>query len=658
VKISVYFCTCGTIVSDAIDPGAVAGSIVNRPWSIAGAGDAEVTFKTVEYACSEEGKRFLLEDLQQTAPDRVVVAACSPRDHESTFRGVLQGAGLNPFLLNMVNVREQVAWVTPDKAQAAEKAARLLRAAVARAPFQAPLEVTDLAVCTDVVIVGAGPAGLKAALAAAQAGRKAVLVEHAQSIGGLPVRFEDVFPALECGPCMLEPIMSDVLHGPLAANIELLTLSDVTQVTGSQGNFNVQIRRRPRYVNPAQCVGCGECIAPCPVSTPNPLNCGLGERKAIDFAFTAALPNVPAVDAGLCLRLTGGDCHACVDACPVGEGTIDFGDAAATLERTAGAVVIATGAGQFDAARIPALGYGRTPGVVTSLELERLLASNGPTGGALARPDGAPPMAVAFVHCVGSLDARHCAYCSGVCCRNSFKLGHQVTKKAPGVKIYHVYKQLAVAGKDDARLYDEARKNPHAEFLRYENIDELGLATGAHGGPALRVGERSIPLDFAVLATAVVPGPDTARLAAIFDLPLDEHGFFHELHGRMDAVRTTNKGVFVAGACQAPTDIQGAVTQGMAAVGNVFAALVPGRRLTLEPMTAFVDTARCSGCRTCISVCPYRAITHDAARKVAQVNDALCMGCGTCAAACPAGAMQARHFSDAAILAEIRGLLA
>lgn len=650
MKISVYFCTCGTIVSDAIDAGAVGRAVC-------GVG-GDVTFTTVEYACSEDGKACLEAELRAAPPDRVVVAACSPRDHETTFRGVLQGAGLNPFVLGMVNVREQVAWVTPEKAQATEKAARLVRAAVARAPFQAPLEVTDLGVNTDVVVVGAGPAGLKAALAAAQAGRKAIVVEHAQSIGGLPVRFEDVFPALECGPCMLEPIMSDVLHGPLAANIELLTLSDVTQVTGSQGNFTVQIRRRPRYVNPAQCVGCGECIAPCPVSKPNALNCGLAERKAIDFAFTAALPNVPAIDDELCLTLTGGDCRACVDACPVGEGTITFDDAEAALERTAGAVVIATGAGQFDAARIPNLGYGRTPGVVTSLELERLLASSGPTGGKLVRTDGTPPAAVAFVHCVGSLDARHCDYCSGVCCRNSFKLGHQVAKKAPGVKLYHVYKQLSVAGKDDARLYAEARKNPATEFLQFENIDELSLATGAHGGPVLMAGERMIALDFAVLATAVVPGPDTARLGAIFELPLDEHGFFRELHGRMDAVRTTNKGIFVAGACQAPTDIQGAVTQGMAAVGNVFAALVPGRRLTLEPMTAFVDTERCSGCRTCISVCPYRAITHDAARKVAQVNNALCMGCGTCAAACPAGAMQARHFSDAAILAEIKGLLA
>lgn len=651
-KVGVYFCNCGTNIAERIDYQTVAARLASVP---------EVAYiSPVDFLCSEDGKQALEQDLRERRPGRVVIAACSPRDYLETFMQVMAAAGMNPYLLQMVNIREQVAWVTPDAERATAKACSLIRGAAARTLLQEPLERRELDVCRDMLVIGAGPAGLKCALMLAEAGRQVTLVEKTPALGGMPVRYEDLFPNMECGPCMLEPLLGEVLHGKYAGNIEILTLCELADVAGYYGNFTVKLRQAPRYVDVASCIGCAECIAPCPVSAANEFNYGLDERKAIAFPFLGALPNAPFLDPAACLRPKGEDCHLCRDACPIEE-TVLLDDQERILERQVGGIVLAVGSALYDCSRIPALAYGRLPGVYTSLEFERILASNGPTGGELRAPGGGAPESVAIIHCVGSLDAEHRPYCSGICCDYAFKFNHLVEKKLPGTRVFHLYKELAVAGKEEFSLYQHARHNPNAAFLRYGEL--AGVTVGEEDGRKVvhyrdvsgAVG--SVAADMVVLCPAVVGPPAAQSLAALLDAPCDRFGFFEELHGRLDAAQSKMRGVYLAGACQAPMDIQKAINRGVAAAGYVLSGLAEGRKLEIEPITAAVDEERCSLCRTCGAVCPYKAISFPPGRDSSYVNALLCHGCGTCVAACPSGAIRGNHFTNEQMFAEIEAVL-
>lgn len=650
MKTGVYFCNCGTNITEKIDSGKVRERL--QPTG------RMSYFKTCPFLCSEEGKEFLEQDLKAEKPDRIVIAACSPRDHEATFMRVMAQAGMNPYLMQMVNIREQIAWVTEDPEKATKKAAVAINAALKRVELHEMLEKQELDASPDVLVIGAGPAGLKAALTLAEAGRRVTLVEKTPVIGGLPVLYEELFPNMECGPCMLEPLMGEILHGEHAENIEILTMSEVNEVAGYFGNFVAKIRQRPRYVDTHQCIGCGECFEPCPVSGANPFNCNMDEKKAIGFTFMGALPNAPYLDPNLCTRFTeGSDCSACSAACPMGEGVIVYDDEEKVIERQVGAIIIATGSALYDCTGFENLGYGRLPDVKTALEFERILASNGPTTGEILKADGEAPRSVAIVHCVGSLDDDHKPYCSGVCCQYAFKFNHLLESKLPGAEIHHLYKEIVSPGKEEYALHQAARHNPNASFIRYCNIADMKVVNeGGEQKMRFKSG-NDINADLVLLCPAVVPNKDAERLGAMLDVSLDRFGFFEELHGRMDTSRSKIRGVYLAGACQAPTDIQRATSQGMAASGYILSELVEGRKIELDPLFASVYPEKCSGCKVCMKVCPYRAISFDAENEVSVVNAVLCQGCGTCVAACPVGAIKANHFTNEMIMAEIEGVL-
>jgi heterodisulfide reductase subunit A len=650
MKIGVYFCNCGTNIKDKIDSEKVKSQM-----------PADIHFETVDFACSEDGKKQIQESLQKNNIERMVISACSPREHERTFMRVMEEAGLNPYLMQMVNAREQIAWVTDDMQKATDKAVRYINASIKRVMLQEPLQKREIDMNSDVLVIGAGPAGLKAALSIAEAGRKVTIVEKTPVIGGMPVRYEELFPNMECGPCMLEPMMGDVLHGEYADNIELLTISEVLEVIGSYGNFIVKIKKSPRYLDEHQCIGCGECVAACPVSTKNEFNYGLNERKAIDFPFAGALPNAPFIDQGKCLKLNGKECNACIEACPIGESVFLFGEKQEVVERSVGAILIAVGSALYDCRKIPNLGYSRIPDIYTSLEFERILASNGPTGGEIKLSTGELPKSIAIIHCVGSLDESHVEYCSGICCSYAFKFNHIINKKLSDTKIYHLYKELVIPGKDGFSLYHHAHDNINSTFIRYKNIDDLEVISQngkkAIHNKTLPAEAGSILADMVILCPAVVSLSESGELGKILEASRDRFGFFEELHNRLDASQSKIKGIYLAGTCQSPMDIQKSINQAMAAAGYILSALVVGRRLEVKPIVAFVNEDNCSGCRVCVLLCPYKAISFDTDKEVSVVNDVLCQGCGTCVAACPAGAIKGNHFTNEEIFAEIQEVL-
>jgi heterodisulfide reductase subunit A len=672
LRVGVYICSCGTNISENLD--------IDELVKFSSGLNTVAYAKSHGLLCSEEGKSFLAEDIIKQKPDRVVIAACTPKEHEKTFRNVLQKAGVNPYLFQMVNLREQVAWVTADKSVATDKAKSYIRAAVRRVALQEPLEKKEIDCNTDMLVIGAGPAGIEAALVAARSGRKVCLVEKNSFIGGRVARYEDVFPKMECASCMLEPKMDEVLHND---NIELLTNSEVVEVLGFLGNFVVKINKKASFVDGEKCIGCGACYEQCPVKTRNEFDYNLSDRKAIYTPYAGALPNVPVIDTKTCLRFGGRielyreafetglitkeefemfreqDCRICEQACAFG--AINYQDSDNVLERNVGGIIVATGFDLFDTSVLPQYGYGKLSEVYTSLEFERILAQTGPTAGKLLMKNGEEPESVAIIHCIGSRDKDFKDYCSGVCCLYALKFSHMIRKHSPLVKVCDIYADWCVPGKDNQAFLDSIKDWENIQFIHTDLPMNVVLKQKG-GGIDLSCSDvsgktQSVSADMVVLCPAIIPSKDSSKLSDLLLISQDKNGFFAEGHTKLAPVSTNIEGIYIAGCSQGPKDIQSSVAQAAAASGQALSLLVPGRKLELDVMTAEIDDKACAECKICINLCPYKAIVLDREKNVAVVNTVLCKGCGTCVAACPSGSAKSRHFTTEQIFAEIEEVL-
>ena len=649
-KIGVYICHCGTNIGKTVDCKAVAEYARLLP--------NVVVARDYQYMCSDPGQEMIKNDIRELGLTRVVVASCSPLMHEPTFRRAVESAGLNPFLFQMANIREQCSWITEDRELATARAKVIVSAAVMRVNFNEPLQVQKVPVNPNVLIVGGGITGIEAALQIADSGKKVYLVEKEATIGGFMARFDKTFPTLDCAACILTPKMVSVGQHP---NIELLSYSDVTDFSGYVGNFTARIRRRPRYVDEDKCTGCGQCEQKCPLSVPSEFECGLGKRKAIYRPFPQAVPSTPVIDREHCLYFTKGVCKVCQKFCP--RGAIDFEQEEKYVDVQVGSAILATGFDLFDASRIKEYGYGRLPNVITSLEFECLTHASGPTAGKILLKNGKPPESVAIVHCVGSRDLNYNEYCSRVCCMYSLKTAHLVHEKTEA-KVYEFYIDMRAFGKGYEEFYKRLL-HEDVTFIRGrvaevtdvpQNLSEKGKLIVVAEDTLLGI-VRRVPVDLVVLSVGLEPRRDVVQVAHTFRISRSKDGFFLEKHPKLAPVSTAGDGIFIAGSCQGPKDIPDSVAQGAAAAANVL-SLVDRREVELEPTIALIHKESCSGCKICIGLCPYNAISFDEAGKRAVIATALCKGCGVCVAACPSGAIEQQNFTGRQLLAEVEAICA
>jgi len=657
-RIGVFVCWCGENIARTVDVAQVAEAAASLPGV-----RCSVHYK---YMCSDPGQAMVREKIEQERLTGVVVASCSPHMHLKTFRRAAASAGLNPFLVEMANIREHCSWVHHDRESATRKAIDIVRMAVAKVRHHHALEPIRVPVTRRALVIGGGVAGIQAALDIADAGYEVVLVEKEPSIGGKMAGLSETFPTLDCSQCILTPRMVEVGQHP---RIKLYTFSEVENVDGYVGNFRVAIRKKARYVDIEKCTGCGECWNVCPwKKIPSEFDYGMGFRRAIYIPFPQAVPARPVIDKENCVKLLKGGCGLCAKKCP--RGAINFEDADQIVEESVGAIVVATGYSLYQIGQDqpdPRLrgygeyGYGKYRDVIDGLQFERLISASGPTGGELKRPsDGKTPRVVVFISCVGSRDnAKGLSYCSKICCMYVAKHTMLYRHKVHDGEAHVFYMDIRAGGKS----YDEfVRRAIEQDGARYHRgrVSKITQEDGkliVRGADTLTGAPVTIQADLVVLATAIRPAPGVEALAQKLNIGYDEHGFLLESHPKLRPVETNTAGVFICGAAHGPKDIPESVAQASAAASKV-AVLFANQELTRDPEIARIHEATCAACFTCYRACPYHAIEKVQLKHkwTARVNPGLCMGCGTCVAVCPSKSADIEGFTEQQIYSMVEAL--
>ena len=655
-KTGVFVCHCGTNIASVVDVYKLVEAAKATPGVVYAA--------EYKYMCSEPGQQMILDAIKEHGLKRIVIASCSPRMHETTFRRMLKKSDINEYLLEIANIREQVSWVHTDKEKATEKAINLVRMAIAKVAKNEPLKTSTIPITKRALVIGGGIAGIQAALDIADAGHEVVLLERKSSIGGRMAMLDKTFPTLDCSACISTPKMVDVSAHP---NIRLMTSCEVSNVQGYIGNFTVTINQKAKFVNHDICTGCGACEQKCPVKTDDDFNQGLSKRPAIYKLFPQAVPSKPVIDKEHCTKIQKDKCGLCEKVCPLG--CIDYKDEDREIEEKFGTIVIATGYKLIEWGKLyDEYGGGRYPDVISGLQFERIVNASGPTEGHIQRPsDGKEPETVVIVKCVGSRDPKKGkSYCSRACCMYSAKHAHQILEKLPNSRVFIFYIDVRTPGKGYEEFYDQTRKDG-AIYVRgrVSKIFKEGDKLVCQGEDTLLNKQVRVKADMVILETAMEPSEGVEQLTGMLGAARDVNNWVQEAHPKLRPVETQVGGVFLAGVCQGPKDIPDTVAQASASAAKVI-GLLNKDEMETSPMISAVDIDKCSGCGACVPICPYKAITIEevpdmsrprgSMRDAAKVNSGLCQGCGACTVACRTGAIDLLGFKNNQILEEVDAL--
>ncbi len=636
-RIGVFVCWCGSNIADTVDVERLTSEIAKHP--------VVVHAENYKYMCSDPGQNLVQSAIEEKGLTGIVVAACSPTLHETTFRKAAARAGLNSYKVEIANIREQCSWVHDDREKATQKAIRIVRTMVQKVAGDEALEAIRVDVTRRALVIGGGIAGIQAALDIANSGYEVILVEKQPSVGGHMAQLSETFPTLDCSQCILTPKMVEVSKHP---RITLRTYAEVEEVSGYVGNFKVKIRQKAAYVDREKCTGCGVCIEKCPSrKTPNEFERGLTTRPAIYVPFPQAVPNKPVIDREACIFFQKEKCRVCEKHCPVG--AIDYEQQDEIIEEDIGAIVVATGFETLEKEHFGEYGQGTIPDVIDGLQFERMLSASGPTDGKIRRPsDGKEPKDVVFVQCAGSRDPENgFPYCSKICCMYTAKHAKLYKHAVHDGNAYIFYIDIRSAGKRYEEFVQQTIEEEHVTYLRGK-VSRIFQDDGKVmvWGEDTTIGKKvAIPADLVVMATAIKAQPGTKDLAQKLKIQVDENDWFSEAHPKLRPVESHTSGFYLAGAAHAPKDIPEAVAQAGGAAAKVV-ALFSGECLELEPMVAVVNEDRCCACKICIPACPYGSREFNEEKKTVTVNEVLCEGCGACIAACASGAAQQRNFTD------------
>ncbi len=657
-RIGVFVCWCGTNIAGTVDVEAVSEALKNEPG---------VVFSTnYQYMCSQAGQDMIVNACKEYNLTGFVVCSCSPRMHEATFRKTAQSAGINPYMVEIANIREQCSWVHKDMKTGTEKAIILGKAAIAKVNLNASLTPGESPVTKRALVIGGGIAGIQTALDIADAGFQVDIVEKKPTIGGKMAQLDKTFPTLDCAACILTPKMVEVAQHE---NIRIFSYSEVEEVKGFVGNFNVKIKKKARYVKEDICTGCGLCTEKCPMkNVPNEFNLGMDNRRAIYIPFAQAVPKVATIDPNACNMLKNGKCGLCAKVCAAG--AIDYTQKDEIIEEKYGAIVAATGFNPISMDKFDEYAYNQSKDVITSLEFERLTNAAGPSAGKLVRPsDGKHPHTIVFVQCVGSR-CESCAhkgkeYCSKICCMYTAKHAMLTRDKYPDTDVYVFYIDVRTPGKNFDEFYRRAVEEYGVHYIKgmVGKVMPEGDKLIVQASDLLDNKQIKIDADLVVLAAAIEPDKSARPLATMLTASMDTNDFFTEAHPKLKPVESPTAGVFLSGTCQGPKDIPETVSQAGAAAAKVIGLLAKDKLLG-NPCVAHSNEMMCNGCSMCEKVCPYGAITYEEKefrmpdrttrmRRVASVNEAVCQGCGACTVACPSGAMDLKGFMNKQIIAEV-----
>jgi heterodisulfide reductase subunit A len=640
-RLGVFICHCGANIAGTVDVKSVAEKI----------GRIEDVSHSTDYIymCSEPGQQIIREAVREKGLGGVVVACCSPNMHENTFRKAVKSQGMNPYLCEIANIREQCSWVhQKEKGEATRKAEEIIQATLEKVRRNESLEAIAVAIDRKVLVVGGGIAGITASLDLAEGGYEVILLERESALGGHMAQLSKTFPDLDPA---LSGILSKALEVEKHPKIHLHCYSELEEAKGYVGNFELVIRRKATSVERGKCTGCRLCIEHCPVEYVSEFERGMGLRKAIDTHTASSVPNKPVIDREHCRYFLDGSCHRCEEICP--EKAIDLKQEDERIAEKVGAIVVATGYELYPKEQLGEYGYGEIQDVIDGLAFERMLSPEGPTKGKILRPsDGKVPREMVFIQCVASRDPdRYMPYCSRVCCMYTAKHAKIYKEQVPDGQPYIFYMDI----RSDCKGYEEfLQKTVEEKGLLYlrGRVSKVFQDDGrvrVLGVDTLTGKMVEVAADMVVLATAMVPSKGVRDLAAKLRATVDRHGFLTEAHIKLYPVESSTKGIYLAGCGQSPKDISDTVSQASATASKI-QALLSADKLLQDPLIASVDEGICSGCGICVEICPYEAREMDSRRGISMVHSLLCQGCGACIASCPNNACELRNGSSSQVL--------